>query len=58
MRHHKFLAFSFLLSAFTFNLSAQTFETYEQAIPGTEVKFKMVAIPAAKKSRMKHRRKK
>lgn len=46
MRHHKFLAFSFLLSAFTFNLSAQTFETYEQAIPGTEVKFKMVAIPA------------
>jgi len=38
------LAFSSLL--FTFHVQAQKFESYEQTIPGTNVNFKMIAIPA------------
>jgi formylglycine-generating enzyme required for sulfatase activity len=46
MSKNKFAVCCILLSTWSMKVYAQPFQTYEQTIPGTEVKFKMVAIPA------------
>lgn len=46
LRNYLHTACCLLFSTFYLDLPAQDFKSYEQLIPGTETKFKMIAIPA------------